>query len=210
MAITKSTITGDLPLPDGTVTPGSYVEFTLMAADRETYHVVQPVTVSAPIGPGGGISVDLWPNGLGERETRYRVTANIVDPVRRRATPIDLGVIKVPVGGASIANLLPIRVAGAKSEAAIHRGDSRTFALQWLNADGRPAVMSGFALSARLERGGVEVPLGVAWISAAAGTLEITLSAAVSAGLPIGAHRLVVRATSGARVTSLRGTINII
>lgn len=101
MALTKTRVTGRLPLPNDEIWQDSFVEFKLRAADTDkaSRDVLVPKPVIAPLSADGQISIDLWPNGRGELGTVYEVTLQAVSPVLRKAQPVSLGVIAVPALG---------------------------------------------------------------------------------------------------------------
>ena len=76
MALTLTTITGIIPRTDATIPIAGSVIFTLSGFDTDaTGYVIPTEPVSAEIDDiTGAITIDLWPNALGSRNTSYAVT----------------------------------------------------------------------------------------------------------------------------------------
>lgn len=111
MALTKTTVTGRLPLPNDMVLPYGNVQFALrrLDVDKASNDVLMPVPVSAGIGADGKFSIDLWPNERGERGTVYSVSAHLGARPSGKGPVVEMGVIVVPpTGPVDISDLLQI------------------------------------------------------------------------------------------------------
>ena len=111
MALTKTTVTGRLPLPTDLVLPYGTVWFALrkLDVDKASNDVLMPVPVTAAIAANGTFSIDLWPNERGERGTVYDVSAHLKVGASRSDTVVSMGIIIVPeVGPVDIAALMQI------------------------------------------------------------------------------------------------------
>ena len=95
MALVTTTITGPVLLASGAAPASGYLKFILNGYDSDSGQVIAPSSIRADIGPGGALSVNLWPNTRGTRGTRYGVMLGLLTG----STPpveISLGTIEVP------------------------------------------------------------------------------------------------------------------
>lgn len=99
MALSKTRVTGRLPLPDDQIWQGSYVEFHLTGVDTDkaTNDVLMPGPVVVALDDAGRLDASLWPNTRSAQGTNYRVTVHLMSPVTRRTVPCSLGQIVVPI-----------------------------------------------------------------------------------------------------------------
>jgi len=110
MAITKTKITGDIALPDGTIPSQSSVTFTMTGFDTDAVAdaTIAPRSVTSVLSDAGALDVDLWSNEDGERTTFYNVRLNIYNGNSPKI--FDVGKIEVPTTGGpyDLNDLLPI------------------------------------------------------------------------------------------------------
>lgn len=203
-------ISGPVRLPDGSIPTHGRVIFRLLGPILGG-EVVAAATISAPI-VAGAIDVDLEAVAGG---TPYAVAVEHWSATEHRLVTTALPNV-VPSGEAgpvTIAEIAAVPIPpSARSEATWKRGDTINIGGQWLDEHGRPLSLVGLTVTAALLGPDSETrALMVNVANAAAGLLEISLAASLSAALPLGAHRIDVKMTSGARVMRTQtGTIHII
>ncbi|MDB6455035.1 hypothetical protein [Falsirhodobacter sp. 20TX0035] len=113
MALTKTTVTGRVPLPTDLVLPYGQIWFTLRSldVDKASRNVLMPVTVTAAVGKDGTFRIDLWPNARGDRGTVYDVSAHLKVGAGRPDLAVPMGPVVVPEAGpVDISALLQIPV----------------------------------------------------------------------------------------------------
>jgi len=210
MTITTSTITGRVPLADNTIRAGSYVTFQLTGIDTDGETIVDEPIIAALDGTGN-ISVELWPNSRGQQRTKYRLRAYLKSTDGRTFRMVDCGLIEVPTADADIADLIGIRLPSRPVSAIeVQQGESINYALQYLDDNNLPKALTGITTTSWIVLGaGPVVPMTVTVIDDAAGTLEITLSAATTSGLTPGRYMWYVKMVLGARVVIRSGEIII-
>ncbi|HMT45505.1 MAG TPA: hypothetical protein PKE59_00160 [Novosphingobium sp.] len=212
MAVTLTTVTGSMELPDGTTPRLGRVIFTLTGWARNAPHLFVKGSVDVAAGADGSFSVSLQTTD--DLDVEYDVVFSHHDTSLNRDVSTPVGRILVPASGpVTLASLLPVRIpAGAKPEATFKRGDTINMGGQWLDGNDRPLDLTGLTLScAMMGPDGVTRPLMLIVLDAAAGLTEITLAASDSAALPLGLHQIDVKLSSGARVSRTQtGFINII
>jgi hypothetical protein len=110
MAITTTSITGVIALPDGTIPSKSSVTFTMTGFDTDATAgvTIAPRSVTSVLSDTGALDVDLWSNEDGERTTFYSVSLNIYNGTNPLV--FDAGKIEVPTTGGpyDLNDLLPI------------------------------------------------------------------------------------------------------
>ena len=86
MALTKSVITGRVPLPTDVAAKAAELIFTLSAWDTQGADVIAPATVRAILGPDASLPIGfaLWRNTEGLRGSHYIVTARWTEEDRSR------------------------------------------------------------------------------------------------------------------------------
>lgn len=208
MALTTSTITGRLPLPDNTVAAGSYVEFTLSGADSDGTEVPLAAPVTADLDGTGNISIELWPNSLGEQRTRYRTVAYVPGPSNTWRA-IELGMIVVPEADAIIADLLPIRLPiNASSSYTLTQGETLDLALQMIDEyTGRPETLTGLTAASFIKRGSAAAITLTATV--VGDIVQVTKSQSQTATIPVGEYYWQVSVTDGVKTVIWTGTMNI-
>lgn len=203
-------VAGPVLLPDGSSPMHGRVLFRLLSPIIGG-SVVASATVIAPI-TAGEIDVDLQAEAGG---TPYAVAVEHWSAAEGRlvTTPLPNVVPTGAAGPVTLAQIAAVTVpASAGNEASWKRGDTISIGGQWLDEHGRPLNLSGLTIAAAL-RGpdGVVRALAAVLTDAASGLIEISMTAALSAALPLGAHAIDVKITNGARVSRTQtGTIHII
>lgn len=207
MAITTSTITGRLPLPDNTVAAGSYVEFTLTGVDVEG-EVVLASPVTANLSGTATISVELWPNSLGQQRTRYRTIAYILGP-SGQFRDVDFGYIVVPAADADISDLIPIRLpTNASDVLTINQGETLSVALQMVDEyKGTYDPLTSVTATSWMQRG-EDAPVSLT-ATVTGDVIEVTKTAAAVALLPPGDYDWAIRLTDGVTVSIWTGIVRI-
>lgn len=208
MALITSTITGRLPLPDNTVAEGGYVQFTLTGVDADGNDVALSEPVIAAMTATGNISVELWPNVLGEQRTQYAVSAFVPGP-SGAWREIEFGRIVVQNEDASIADLLPIRLpANFSSDVQIHQGETIDMTMQVVDDYARRIVpLDGLTAASFIKRAGAaQVDLTATIVD---DVVQISHSAANTASLPLGQYYWQVSLAEAAKTVIWSGTITI-
>lgn len=111
MALQLTEINGYVRLPNGVDARTARFEFRLTSFDTDAPEdtLVVPDVVVGTLDEDAYLSVELWPNELGERNTYYRVRVIVPQGMRRVANTYDLGGIVVPeVGPVDINDLLVV------------------------------------------------------------------------------------------------------
>ncbi|MDH2326013.1 hypothetical protein QCN27_03940 [Cereibacter sp. SYSU M97828] len=201
-------ITGPVQLPDGTIPSHGRLIFR-----RKTPRIASPLVVPGPvearIGANGSFSVTLD----GEAEgTAYAVLVEYWDDSDQAPKSVHL---PDAVAGRNVAGPVPLADVSAVQmstarEYVLHKGDSALLPVTLLDVLDRPADISDSSVSSWLERGAERIPIAAAKSNAAAGLIEVTISAAVSAALQPGSYTAVIRLAVGGRVNTLRGIIKVI
>lgn len=110
MAVSTTTINGDIFLPTGAVREKSFVIFEMTGFDTSADNdaIVVPYPIRAAIADDGSIDVELWPNPIGIRSTLYNVTIEIYDGYKPKL--VNCGKISVPAtsGPYDLNDLLPL------------------------------------------------------------------------------------------------------
>lgn len=205
-------IAGPVRLPDGTVPAHGRVIFRPKNGAILGPTLVSGGAVVAPINGAGTIDVEIVGRAGG---TPYLVAVEHWSDVENRlvTTPLPDVVPTTAPGPFTLADLAAVSIPrGASSEATWKRGDTINIGGQWIDEFRRPVDLTGMTVTAAM-RGPDDVtrPLSVNVSAAAEGLLEISMTAGQSAQLPLGAHAIDVKITSGARVSRTQsGTIHIV
>lgn len=101
MALITTTVSGSVPLPDGTAAEAASLRFTLSGVDTDDA-VIAPVPVDCPVTGTGQISVPLWPNVRGANGTHYSVVLVLPRTADLPERQIRLGQIAVPDTGTAM------------------------------------------------------------------------------------------------------------
>lgn len=204
-------IAGPVRLPDGTIPAHGRVIFRPKNGGIVGATTISGGPVVAPISGAGMIDVELVGRAGG---VPYTVTVEHWSEAENRLVTTMLPDV-VPTGAAgpfTLMDLVAVEIPrDARSEATWKRGDTINIGGQWIDEFGRPVDLTGMTVSAAM-RGpdGITRPLTVHVSDAVKGMLEISMSAGLSAQLPLGPHAIDVKVTSGARVSRTQsGTINI-
>lgn len=102
MAETLCTVSGDLETPGSLSAVGGKALFLLSTWDAEAGQIVVPSLQTAVVQAGGTVSIPLWPNVRGERNSFYQVTYVSADGLER----VSIGQINVPDESSADLNLL--------------------------------------------------------------------------------------------------------
>lgn len=203
MAVTLTTVTGTLELPDGTTPHLGRVIFTMAGWAKTSPELFVNGSVDVPAASNGTFSVALQTTeDLG---VEYDVVFSHFDLARNKEVRTAVGRITVPSSGpVTLASLLPVRLPNGAGASYEHkRGDTLNIAVQMLDETGRPLSLTGSSAASALKGpDGVVRSLSVAVINAASGWLEVAMSALETADLPLGPHVWDIRVTTGSVVRS--------
>lgn len=201
-----TTITGPVRMPDGTIPTHGRVIFTRLkplAGER----IVTTAPVIADISGTGTISIALDGQQLG---TPYSVRVEQWSAVAGRLISEPLpDVVVTDDGTGPIGNFTALPPVRADTYF-LNQGDSASLPVTLLDANRRPANVSDAFINGWLERGAEQTSVTVAKVNAAAGIVEMVITAEVSAGLTKGEYTGVIKLTVGTRVKTIRGKIKII
>ncbi len=114
MALTTVNVSGRLPLPDDTNPASCIVEFLLSAIDTDAIDdaAVIPAVITTLTDGTGSISINLWPNDRGIRNTWYSVTAKLADAGGTKS--FSLGLLQLQDGvNVRLEDVLSVSVADA-------------------------------------------------------------------------------------------------
>jgi hypothetical protein len=97
MALTTCNVTGAFVLPTSIAHLNAVAVFTLSAPDTDG-EVLIPREVRSPLGAGGELEVDLWPNARGSGNTVYRLRVDLAADANagRVVQAVDYGTVFVP------------------------------------------------------------------------------------------------------------------
>ena len=213
MAVSLTTVTGNIEFPNGATPARAGVRFRLTGSDKNGGNLFLGVS-EFTVESNGSFSADVQhTDGMDER-TFYEVAASYFDASTGQQANQLLGVVKVPQSETSItlASILPVPVpSNASSVYRVKRGDTISLGIQMLDQFGKPMNLAEYSVSARMRKGdGPLVAFGFAWAARAAGRFELTLSASISAGLEPGPYDFDIKFSTGVRVSrTLTGTIII-
>lgn len=201
MAVTLTTVTGTMELPNGATPHRGRVIFTMTGWAKDAPHLFVAGSVDVAVASDGSFSAQL--QSTDDLDVEYDVVFSHVDLATSKDVSTQVGRILVPSSGpVTLASVLPVRIpGGASNQHRLKRGDTLSLAGICLDENGRRQNLSGISVSSAL-RGpdGATRSLVVTIVSAAAGEIEISLSAAQSALLPVGIHTMDVKFSSGVRV----------
>lgn len=200
MALTLVTVTGTVLLPDGQVPSFGTLIFAISGWAKDAPHIFAPDPVEVAVGLDGTFSTSL--QSTDEKEVLYLVA------LRYRRTPVStesslvLGHVEVGAPGPLVlANLLPVPVSSVSAAEALtfKRGDTISVGVLITTRYGRAQDLTGLTIeSGMLGPDGVRRPLYAAIAGiATAGRVELSMSASLSAVLPLGDHRVDVKRRSG-------------
>lgn len=104
MALPLTNVVGRFPLPDDSVLASTVITFTLSGVETDGVDTLLPLTIRTQTDGSGNVDVDLWANEDGDRETYYKVHAEVVasDPFGQGVPVVRsvfLGAIVVPTSG---------------------------------------------------------------------------------------------------------------
>ena len=205
-------IAGPVRLPDGTIPAHGRVIFRPKNGGIVGATTISGGAVVAPISGAGMIDVELVGRAGG---VPYTVAVEHWSEAENRLVTTMLPDV-VPTGASgpfTLMDLVAVEIPrDARSEATWKRGDTINIGGQWIDEFGRPVDLTGMTVSAAM-RGpdGITRLLTVHVSDAVKGMLEISMSAGLSAQLPLGAHWVDVKVTSGVRISRTQsGTIHIV
>ncbi|WP_312529441.1 hypothetical protein [Paracoccus sp. (in: a-proteobacteria)] len=194
-----TTISGPVLLPDGSNPQHGRVIFTARRA-RLAGSVVVPAPIAVPI-TAGAISVALQ----GEAEGfPYAVSVEYFSAAHNRVlvSPLPDIVVSAEATGTLISLAAVSIPTDAASAVRIKRGDTLNLPFIWLDRNNRPISHAGVTISsALLGPDGQRRNLTVSKIApATSGAVELAMSAGLTAQLPLGAHHIDIKFSTGARV----------
>lgn len=211
MAVSLTTVTGNIEFPNGSTPARAVVRFRLTGADKNGGNVFLGVS-EFTVANNGSFSAEVQhTDGMDER-TFYEVTASYFDAAVGQQVNQLLGMVKVPQSGTSItlASILPVPVpSNASSVHRAKRGDTISFGIQMLDQYGRPLDLTGYSISAAMRQGeGLLQNFQVTRVSNPNGRFDLTLPAESTAALPTGAYAFDIKFSNGVRVArTMTGTI---
>lgn len=212
MAVSLTTVTGNIEFPNGSTPARAVVRFRLTGADKNGGNVFLGVS-EFTVANNGSFSAEVQhTDGMDER-TFYEVTASYFDAAVGQQVNQLLGMVKVPQSGTSItlASILPVPVpSNASSVHRAKRGDTISFGIQMLDQYGKPLDLNGYSISASMRQGNNRIGFSFTPVNRAQGRFDLSLAASVTAALELGSYDFDIKFSTGVRVSrTLTGTIII-
>lgn len=201
MAVTLTTVTGSMELPDGSTPRLGRVIFTLTGWAKDAPHLFVQGSIDVAAAADGSFSVDLQTTD--DLDVEYDVVFFHHDLSSNREISTAVGRILVPSSGpVTLASLLPVRIPGGVTDShRIKRGDSLSLPGICLDDhDRRQSLASITVASSLLGPDGVKRSLSVTKTDADQGEIEISMSPSMTTDLPLGPHQIDVKFSVGGRV----------
>ncbi|MCJ8139557.1 hypothetical protein [Falsirhodobacter halotolerans] len=191
-----TTITGPVRLPDGTIPAHGRLIF-----QRRMPGVGNGVTLAGPVAAAldgnGAFSVSLQGEASG---TRYAVKVEYQNGLTSRLISDNLpDVVVTGSGSSTLSAVSVVPIPQAASCHVIEQGETLNVGAQYLDTNDRPVAINDVSITSWVTRDGARQNLSVSKIDQAAGTFEISASAAITANLR-GTYQWNIRLAAGARV----------
>lgn len=211
MAVSLTTVTGTLEFPSGAAPARAVIRFRLIGPDKDGQNMFLG-TSEFSVASSGSFSAAVQHTDNMAEQTFYEVTASYFNTESGQQVTRPLGIIKVPLSAESVTlgSLLPVKVpSDASNVHRVKRGDTIDLGLKMLDQYGRALDLTGFSIAASMRQGGgAPRALTVTRVSNPGGRFDLTLSASLSAALPLGPHDFDIKFSSGGRVSrTMTGTI---
>lgn len=201
MAVTTANITGPVYDQTGAAPLDATIEFRLRNDPRDLSGTVLRGSTVVRVSDLGNFSTVLYASAGG---STYDVIQRHRPYLGAELVERDIGPIHITGGETRwLAALLPVKVApGASDTHRIKRGDTLSLPFIWLDARGVPISHDGVAITSSLHGpDGLLRALVVSKIApAAAGMVELSMAAAMTALLPLGDHLIDIKFSTGARI----------
>lgn len=213
MAVSLTTITGNVEFPTGTTPARASIRFRLTGPGANGGNVFLGQSAFV-VQANGSFSAEVQHTESMDIRTYYEVSVSYFDGDTGRQVERALGLIKVPQSESAVtlASLLPTAIPSSASNVyRTKRGDTISFGIVMLDDHNRPLDLTGYSIAASMRQGDGPIrSFVVTRVSNPQGRFDLTLSAAVAAGLALGAHEFDIKFSTGGRVArTLTGTIII-
>lgn len=211
MAVTLTTVTGSMELPDGSTPRLGRVIFRMTGWAKDAPNLFVAGSVDVAVASNGSFSVDLQTTD--DLDVEYDVVFSHVDLATNSTVSNSVGRISVPsTGPVTLASLLPVRIpSDAGHEHRIKRGDTLSLPGICLDEKGLRQNLSGITLaSSLLGPDGVVRSLAVTKTDQSAGEIEVSMSHSLTAALPLGVHQMDLKFSVGGRVSrTMSATLHV-